>query len=119
MISLPHLATTLIYYLSRRWRQYLNRCVVASDSKVVEALGGGSAPFSFKSMQVDLEVGRYIGPILPVSLDDLVAGKWSADGGEPKIGNGGSNNGVGDGSGGVGNGRFGDNIVPNSNSYSL
>ena len=44
-ISIPHLATTLLFDVLRRWSQYLNRCVAASDSKVVEA-PGGRVPFS-------------------------------------------------------------------------
>ena len=39
MISSPHLATTLLFDVSRRWIQYLNRCVAASASEVVEATG--------------------------------------------------------------------------------
>ena len=34
MISFPHLATTLLYDVSRRWSQYLNRCMAASASEV-------------------------------------------------------------------------------------
>ena len=35
MISSPHLVTTLLYNMSQRWTQNLNRCVTASDSEVV------------------------------------------------------------------------------------
>ena len=45
VISSPNLATTLLFDVLRRWSQYLNRCVAASDSKVVEA-PGGRVPFS-------------------------------------------------------------------------
>ena len=61
---------------------------------MVEALGA-SVPFSLEQILVKLEGGRYIGPILPVSLFDLVTGRWSVGGGAPKIGGGGSNGGSG------------------------
>ena len=60
---------------------------------------GGSIPFSLEPILVDLEEGRYIVPILSVSMADLVAGKRSADGGAPKIGGGRSNSGGGGGGG--------------------
>ena len=50
---------------------------------------GGIVPFSLKPILVDLEGGRYIGQILPVSLADLVAGRGSAYEGAPKSGGGG------------------------------
>ena len=53
MTSFPHLATTLIFDVSRRWIQYLNRCVAASASEVAEALRS-SVPFSVKLVLVDL-----------------------------------------------------------------
>ena len=74
MISSPHLATTLLYDVSRRWSQYLNRCVAASTSEVEEA-PGASVPFSLEPILVKLEGGRYIGPILSAALADLVAGR--------------------------------------------
>ena len=77
MISSPHLATTLLYDVSQRWSQYLNRCVAALDSEVVEALGA-SVPFSIEQILVELEGGHYIGPILLISLANLVAGRRSA-----------------------------------------
>ena len=49
-------------------------CVAASAPKVVEATGA-SSPFSLKPTLVELERGRYIGPILPISLADLFAGR--------------------------------------------
>ena len=59
MISSPHLATTLLFDVSRRWSQYLNRCVAASASEVEEA-PGASDPFSLKPILVELEGGSYI-----------------------------------------------------------
>ena len=69
----------------RRWRQYLNRCMVASASEVVEA-PGASAPFSLEPILVNLKGGRYIGPVFPVSLSDLVSVRRSACRGAPKSG---------------------------------
>ena len=43
---------------------------------------------------VDLEGGRYIGLVLPVSLDELIAGRRSLGGGAPKSGGGGTNGGI-------------------------
>ena len=74
----------------RRWSQYLNRCVSALASDVVEALGARIS-FSLELIMVNLEGGRYIGPILPVSLTDFVAGWWSTGRGDPKSGGGSSN----------------------------
>ena len=54
MISSPHLTTTLLFDVSRRWSQYLNMCVAASASKVAEA-PGASAPFSLEPILVDME----------------------------------------------------------------
>ena len=94
MISSPHLATTLLYNVSRRWSEYLNRCAAAPASKVMKA-PGASVSFSLKPILVELEEGRYIGPILPVSLANIVAGRRSAFGGDPKSGGGSSNGGGG------------------------
>ena len=74
MVSSPHLTTTLIYDVSQRLSQYLSRCVTASVSEVVEVMGV-VVPFSLEPILVNLEVGRYIGPILPVSLVELVGGR--------------------------------------------
>ena len=89
-ISSPHLATTLIYDVSRRWSHYLNRYVAMLPSNVVEALGV-SAPFSLKPIMVELEVGCYIGPILPTLLAEIVAGRQSSGSSAPKSAGGGSN----------------------------
>ena len=62
--------------------------------------GGGaraSVPFSLKPILVDLEGGRYIGLILPISLTNLVTGRRSAVSGVPRNGDGSS--GVGGGNG--------------------
>ena len=93
VISTPHLARTLFYDVLRYWSQYLNRCVTASSSNVVET-PGGSVPLSLGPILIELEGGRYIGLILPISLADLVVGRQSAGGGAPK-GGGHSNGGSG------------------------
>ena len=54
----------------RRWIQYLNRCVASSE---VEESPGGSVPFSLEPILVELERGRYTGPILPATLADLIS----------------------------------------------
>ena len=62
MISSPHLATTLLFDVSRRWSQYLNTCVAASAPEVEEALGA-SVPFSLGPILVDLEGGATMAPL--------------------------------------------------------
>ena len=94
VISSPHLATTLLYDVSRWWIQYLNRCMAASASEVVEA-PGASFPFSLKPILVELEGGRYVVRILPLSLSDLLVGRQAA---------GRNSRGGGDGGGGGGGG---------------
>ena len=46
IISSPHLSTTLIYDVSQRWSQYLNRCVAALEAP------GASFPFSIEPIMV-------------------------------------------------------------------
>ena len=46
VISCPHLATTFLYDVSRRWIQYLNRCVAALEAP------GASFPFSIEPIMV-------------------------------------------------------------------
>ena len=89
-ISPSHLATTILYDVSRRWSQYLNRSVTASCSQVVEALGS-RFPFSLKPILVDLEGGHYINLILPVSLANIISGRRSAGGCAPRSGSGNKN----------------------------
>ena len=97
MISSPHLAMTLLLDVLQRWSQHLNRCVYASDSEAVEALGG-SVPFSLEPILVDIEGDRYVGPVFPTSLDDLVSGRRSEGRGATRGGSGGGSSvgGVGD-----------------------
>ena len=45
---------------------------------------GSSPPFSLEPIMVKLEGVGYIGPIIPVSLDNLVAGRRPAGRGAPK-----------------------------------
>ena len=88
MILSPNLATELLFDVLWWCRQYLNRFVAALNSEVVEA-PWGSIPFSLEPILVNLKEGRYIGPILPVSLFDLVTGRRPSGGGDPKSGGGG------------------------------
>ena len=72
MISSPHLAMPLLFDMLRRWSLYLNRCVAAVASDFVDALGC-QVPFSLEPIMTDLEGGRYVGPIPPMALRDLVS----------------------------------------------
>ena len=92
IISSPHRSTTVLFDVLWRWSQYLNRCVAALASEVEEA-PGDSVPFSLKPILVELEGGRYTGPILPAALANLVAGRRPAGGSALKgggVGSGGS-----------------------------
>ena len=98
MISPPHLATTLLFNVSRQWSLYLNRCV---DASALESLDspGCQVPFSLDPILAELEGGQYVRLILPMTLGDRVSGASSrGDGGG---GGGGSSSGSG-GSGGGG-----------------
>ena len=94
IISSPHLATKLLCDVSQWWIHYLNRCMSASASKVVEA-PGASVRFSLKPILVEMEGGRYIVLTLPVSLVDLVTGRRPAIRGVPQNCGGGRNGGSG------------------------
>ena len=71
MISPPHLATTLLFDLSRRWSLYLNRYVAESASEPLDT-SGSHVPFLIETILAELDGGRYVGPILLASLADLV-----------------------------------------------
>ena len=60
------------------------------DSEVAEATGD-TVPFYPEPILVNLEGGRYIGPIFPASLAKLVAGRRLEGGGAPKRGGSGRN----------------------------
>ena len=82
MISPPHLTTTLIFDVLRRWILYLNMCVAALESESLDALGC-HVPFSLDPILADLEGERYVVPILPASLADLLhktGGRGGGDG---------------------------------------
>ena len=96
MISSPLLATSLIYYVSRRWSLYLNKCVAALASKLLEAPGANNL-FSLNSILVEIEGGRYVRLILLVPLAEILAGRRLVRGG----GNYGGRSTSGGGSGGV------------------
>ena len=72
-ISPPHLATTLIYYLSCRWILYLSGCVAASASEALKSLGT-KVPFALELILLELEVGHYTGYIIIELLSDILAG---------------------------------------------
>ena len=85
IILCPHLATALLYDVSRRWSLYLNRCVAASASKALEATWA-IIPFWLNPILVELESGCYVGPILPEPLVDLLAGLRLTIGGRNSCG---------------------------------
>ena len=88
---------------------YLNRCVMESSSEDVGG-SGATVPFLVEPILLDLEGGRYLGPLLPGILAELVSGRRIGSGGGGSGGdsgggiNGGRDGGVGQGSGGVGSG---------------
>ena len=64
----------LLYDVLRRCILYLNRCVAASSAAVVGA-PRDSVPFSLKPILVNMEWGRYVGPILLGPLMELLTGR--------------------------------------------
>ena len=71
VISSPHIATTLLFDLSRQWSLYLNKCMSESASEPLDT-SGSHVTFSLDKILSDLDGGRYVGPILLASLADLV-----------------------------------------------
>ena len=107
MISSPHLATTVLFYMLRRWILYLNRCAAASASESLGATGCW-VPFSLEPIMDELEGGQYSGPILSIALGYLVSRAIGrGDGGGGGGGGGGSGGGGGGGGGGDGDGGNG------------
>ena len=60
MILSTNISTTLMYNVLRLWSQYLNRCVAASASEVVES-PGVSVPNCIEPILVNLEGGALRG----------------------------------------------------------
>ena len=58
----------------------INQCIMASYSEDV-GLPGATVPFFIHTILLDLEGGRYVGPLLPGSLAYLVSGRCSIGGG--------------------------------------
>ena len=99
MITSPHLATTVIYDVSRLCSLYLNRCVTASSSEDVGA-PGSTVPFLLEPILLELEGGRYVGPLFPLPLAELVSRRRGGNGcncGSVGTGDGGSSGGNGKG----------------------
>ena len=75
--------------MSQWWNLYLNRRVAASVSESLDALGC-QAPFSLEPILAELEGGRYVGPIPPIALRDLVSRSRGRGGGGGDGGDGGA-----------------------------
>ena len=73
MITPPHLATTLLYDVSRWWSLYLNRYVVAPSSENVGA-PGATVSLLLEPIFLDMDGGQYFGPFLPMPLDERYSG---------------------------------------------
>ena len=71
VISSPHLATKILFNALLRWSLYLSMCVTALASESLDA-PGCHITFSIKPILVDMEGGRYVGPILPAALADVL-----------------------------------------------
>ena len=72
--------------------------MAASASETLEALGANTH-FSLEPILVNIEVGQYVGPSLPGTMANLLAGLRPSGGGG---GGGGGSSGDGGGSGGTG-----------------
>ena len=106
MIKSSHLATTLIYNRPRKWITYLNRCVVASSLEDVEA-PSETVPFSLEPILLEMESGRYVVPLLPATLVEMVSGGRGSNGIRGGKGSGIGSDGVIGGSRVIGEGREG------------
>ena len=72
MIKTPHLAMTQLFDASIRWSLYLNPCVTALSSEDV-GVPGAMMQFSMEPILLKLEGGKYVGPLLPDTLEYLVS----------------------------------------------
>ena len=103
MITSSHLATTLLYDMLCWWSLYLNKCVTALSSEDVGA-PGATVTFSLDPILLNLEGGRYVGPLLPMPLAELVSDRRQQQQWQRKTGKGYGRG----GSGGGGRGGGGD-----------
>ena len=71
LINSPRLALKNIYNVSSRCNLYLNMCMSESSSEDSGA-PGSTVTFFLEFILLELEGGRYVGPILPDALADLV-----------------------------------------------
>ena len=107
MSTYPHLAAILIYDVSRRRSMYINICVTTSS---LEDVGAPRAMVTFlvELVLLNLECGRYMVPLLPDNLAEMVSGRRVGGGGRGGGGSGsrccGSIGIGGSGRGGGGNG---------------
>ena len=62
MIESPHLATKLLYDVSRRCSLYLNSCVTSFSSEDMGA-PGSTMPLLVDPILIDLDSGRYVVPL--------------------------------------------------------
>ena len=102
MISSPHLATTILFNVSRWLILYLNVCVATSALESLDT-PGCHVPFSFEPILAELEGGRYMVPTIPASLANLIhktGGRGSGGGGVRGRGSGGGDDRVIRGGGG-------------------
>ena len=107
MIIPPHFSTTLLYDVLRRCSTNLIRCLAVSSSEDMGA-PGETVPFSLEPILLELEVGRYVGPLIPTILTEMFSGRCdgvSSSGGSNSGSYSGSDSGIrGGGSGGNGRG---------------
>ena len=87
-----------MFDVSRGWSLYLNLCVKAFSSEDLGA-PGATVPFSVETIILDFEGGRYVVPLIPATLIELVIGRLHG---------GGNGGGVGSSSSGSGSGVRGD-----------
>ena len=94
-ISPPQLSTTLLFDVLWRWSLYLNRCVAALALESLDTLGCHVLLF-LDPILAELEGGRYVVPILPASLADMLqkTGGKGSNGYVISIGSGGGGDGA-------------------------
>ena len=85
IISSPHLTPKLLFNVSQQWSLYPNRYVAALASDSMDVLVP-HVHLSLNPILAKLEGGRYVGPIIPKSLEYLVHETGSRGGSGGSIG---------------------------------
>ena len=101
MITYPQLTMALLYDMSWRWSLYLNRCMALSHSEYV-GVHRATVTFSLEPTLLYMKGGSYLGPLLMVTLAEMIIGRCGGGSGGNGSGNGSSGRSSGGGEKGGG-----------------